>query len=59
MVIEKTIAKRAKAHTAYKTAGGQRVPGVTTVLGVINKPALVPWANQLGLQGINSSTYVD
>jgi hypothetical protein len=57
--MEKTIAKRAKAHTIYKLANGKRVPGVTTILGVINKPALVKWANNLGLQGINSSVYVD
>lgn len=59
VTVEKKIAKRAKAHTVYKTADGKRVPGVTTILGVINKPALVKWANGLGLQGIDSSTYVD
>lgn len=48
-----------KAHTVYKLADGTRVPGVTTYLGVLNKPALVKWANNLGLQGIDSSKYVD
>jgi hypothetical protein len=48
-----------KAHTQYKLADGTRVPGVTTILGVLNKPALVKWANNLGLQGIDSSKYVD
>ena len=38
---------------------GKRVPGVTTILGVLNKPALVKWANKLGLQGIDSTKYVD
>lgn len=52
------IAKRARAHTVYKI-DGKRVPGVTTILGVINKPALVKWANNLGLQGIDSTKYVD
>ena len=56
---EKGPAKAAKAHIRYKTADGKVVPGVTTVLGVINKPALVKWANNLGLQGIDSSAYVD
>jgi len=51
--------KVAKAHTQYKTADGSRVPGVTTILSVLNKPALVKWANNLGLQGIDSSKYVD
>lgn len=59
MAIEKAIAKRAKAHQRYKTKDGSIVPGVTTILGVINKPALVKWANKLGLQGIDSTAYVD
>lgn len=57
--IEKIPAKKAKAHIRYKLADGSIVPGVTTVLGIINKPALVKWANGLGLKGIDSSTYVD
>ena len=48
-----------KAHTTYKNSVGVRVPSVTTVLSVLNKPALVPWANKLGLQGIDSTKYVD
>jgi len=50
---------RAKAHIQYKLKDGTRVPGVTTVLGILNKPALVKWSNNLGLQGIDSSKYVD
>jgi len=49
---------RVKQHTVYKVAG-KRVPGVTTILGILNKPALVRWANNLGLQGIDSTKYVD
>lgn len=48
-----------KEHTVYKLADGTTVPGVTTFLHVLNKPALVKWANNLGLQGINSNKYVD
>jgi hypothetical protein len=51
--------KRVKAHTRYKTIDGISVPGCTTVLGVLAKPALVPWANKLGLQGIDVNKYVD
>lgn len=51
--------KRAKAHQRYKTSKGEPAVGVTTVLGVMNKPALVKWANNLGLEGIDSSKYVD
>lgn len=51
--------KRAKQHTIYKTRDGIRVPGVTTILGMIAKPALKYWANDLGLQGIKVREYVD
>jgi hypothetical protein len=50
---------KSKAHIQYKTKNGTRVPGVTTILGVMAKPALVPWANKLGLQGIDVGKYVD
>ena len=41
------------AHTRYKNAAGKVVPGVTTVLGILNKPALLKWAWDLGTKGIN------
>ena len=50
---------KTKAHQIYKLADGTRVPGVTTILQVLNKPALVKWANNLGLQGIDSTKYRD
>jgi hypothetical protein len=50
---------KAKAHVQYKNKEGKRIPGVTTITGILNKPALVKWANNLGLQGIDSSKYVD
>lgn len=59
MNIEKVAAKRSKTHQRYYNKAGVLVPGVTTVLGVLNKPALVPWANGLGLNGINVKDYVD
>ena len=49
----------AKAHTRYKTKSGELVPSVTTILSLLNKPALVKWANNLGLQGIDVTKYVD
>lgn len=62
MVVEATKEKLkldfTKAHTVYKNAAGKRVPGVTTVLGVINKPYLVKWANAMGLQGIDTEKFV-
>lgn len=57
--INQTIAKQSKPHTIYRTKNGDRVPGVTTVLGVLAKPALIRWANNMGLQGIDTSKYVD
>ena len=53
------VTNRSRAHITYKLQDGTAVPGVTTVLAVLNKPALVKWANNLGLQGIDSSKYVD
>lgn len=47
------------AHTKYIGKDGVQVPGVTTVLGILNKPALISWANRLGLQGIDSNKYKD
>lgn len=51
--------KGVKAHTRYKTDDGVKVPGVTTVLGLLAKPQLIVWANRLGLEGIDSTKYVD
>jgi len=48
-----------KAHQVYKLANGTRVPSVTTVTGILNKPQLIKWANRLGLDGIDVAKYVD
>lgn len=42
-----------RIHTIYRKADGTRVPGVTTYLGVLDKPALLHWAWQLGVQGLD------
>lgn len=42
-----------RAHTVYKNAAGRQVPSVTTVLNMLDKPALVYWAWDLGTQGID------
>jgi hypothetical protein len=57
--VKETVTKRSRAHITYKLQDGTAIPGVTTVLGVLNKPALVKWANNLGLQGIDSTKFVD
>ncbi len=50
---------RVKAKESYRNAAGYIIPGVTTALAELNKPAFIKWANNLGLQGIDSSKYVD
>jgi hypothetical protein len=50
---------KTNAHVQYIHANGNRVPGVTTILDILNKPALVVWANRLGLQGIDSTKFKD
>lgn len=50
---------KVRAHQIYRLSSGEIVPGVTTALGVLSKPALIPWANKLGLQGIDVQKYVD
>jgi hypothetical protein len=37
-------------HQAY-ALNGKEVPSVTTILGIISKPYLMKWANNLGLRG--------
>lgn len=44
---------KTKIHTVYKLEDGTRVPSVTTILGILNKPALVEWAYQCGCQGLD------
>mgnify|MGYP001208091809 CR=1 FL=1 len=48
-----------KAHQKYYLKDGTIVPGVTTIVNLLNKPALIKWANNLGLEGIDTSKYVD
>lgn len=48
-----------KGHTVYKNKDGKRVPSVSTISEVMDKPALVIWANRLGLEGIDSNKYKD
>ena len=50
---------RIKAKERYKNAAEETITGVTTALGILAKPALVNWANRLGLQGIDSTKFKD
>lgn len=51
--------KKVKSHIQYKNIKGERIPGVTTILGILNKPALIGWAWGLGMQGIDYKTFRD
>jgi hypothetical protein len=51
-VIETKPAKT-RVHTVYKNKAGERVPSVTTILGVLNKPALLDWAWKCGCEGLD------
>lgn len=57
---------KVKAHIQYRSATqflkngkGRRFPGVTTIVGILDKPALIKWANNLGLKGIDSTKFRD
>lgn len=51
---------RFKSHPKQVLADGTKATGVTTVLGaVLAKPALIRWANTMGLKGIDTLKYVD
>lgn len=51
--------KKNQVHTVYKKSDGSRVPGCTTIVGLLAKPQLLGWANNLGLEGISMDKYVD
>jgi hypothetical protein len=50
---------KTKAHTRYRLANGEIVPGTTTITGLLAKNALIKWSNDLGLKGISVGSYVD
>ena len=59
MKITEKNGRRVKTHIVYKNKEGERIPGVTTVLGILNKPALIHWAWDLGCKGIDYKTFRD
>jgi len=50
---------KAKSHQEYFTSDGRPAVGVTTALKVLDKPALMYWAWNLGKQGIDLRKHVD
>jgi hypothetical protein len=52
--------KKTQVHIRYKTEDGTLVPGVTTVLGVLDKGrGLLIWANKCGLAGQDINKVTD
>ena len=47
-----------KALHAYRVQG-KPVPSATKVLGIINKPALIPWALKMGSEWLEKNVFVD
>lgn len=45
------MSDKVKIHIQYKNKEGIRVPGVTTILGLLAKPALIHWAWKEGKEG--------
>jgi hypothetical protein len=58
-ILPKNISTKVKIHTVYKLASGEKVPGATTVLGEIAKPALIHWAWKLGIEGKDYKVFRD
>ena len=50
---------RFKAHPKQILADGTKAVSVTTALSELAKPALIRWANNMGLKGIDTTKYVD
>jgi len=51
--------KKIKAHIRYKDSKGNICPGVTTITGILAKPALIHWSWKLGIQGIDYRKFRD
>ena len=52
MVKEKKKINFSEPHITYKNNKGEKVVGVTTALGILAKPALIPWAYKRGKDGL-------
>lgn len=56
---QKPYSTRTNAKKGYYAADGKRVVSVTTVLNNIAKPALINWAWELGIDGVDYKAYRD
>ena len=51
--------KKVQAHVIYRNKEGKRLIGVSTIVGMLSKPNLLVWANNLGLEGLKMDAYTD
>ena len=51
--------KKSDTGHVYMNRNCREVPGVTTIIQMLNKPELVGWANNLGFMGIRVYSYLD
>lgn len=45
-------------HTKYYNNSGMEVPSCTTIVGILNKPGLIGWANHMGFKRINVNKFL-
>jgi len=50
---------KTKSHQVYKNAAGKQVPGVTTVIGILEKPAIHNWIAKITREGHDWAKYRD
>lgn len=53
MTVVEQVKSVRRAKSTYKTTSGELVPGVTTILGLRAKPALIEWGFRIGKQNPN------
>lgn len=46
-------------HSVYYNEKGEKVPSVTTILKIINKPQLLYWAHSLGAKGMSMQSVLN
>lgn len=46
-------------HKDYYNKNKKKLPSVTTIIGLLNKPQLVPWANMMGFKKINTTKLLE
>lgn len=48
-----------QGHTKYFNKSGNEVPSCTTIVGLLNKPELIGWANHMGFRKVNVTNFLN